>query len=154
MILNATPEGGFSIFKLIHTFISATFLVIAVWLFIRSFQGVLKSKPYRKLDKYLSFGFIASLYLQLVFGLILFSNLGSTMGYNYLSADSSVKIVSKRLWPVEHIVLMLFALLIANLGLIISLSTKSDRRKYMNTIIYYSISLALIIFSLAAIYLF
>ena len=154
MILDVAPEGGFSIFKVIHTFISITFLLIAIWLFVRSFKGIAKKLKYQKLDKYLSFGFIASLYLQLVFGLILFSNLGSTMGYNYLSADNSVKIVSKRLWPVEHIVLMLFALLIANLGLIITLSTKSDRRKYMNTLIYYSISLALIIFSLCAIYLF
>ena len=154
MVLDVAPKGGFSIFKLIHTFISITFLFIAIWLFVRSLKGIAKKLKYQKLDKYLSFGFIASLYLQLVFGLILFSNLGSKMGYNYLSADNSVKVVSKRLWPVEHIVLMLFALLIANLGLIITLSTKSDRRKYMSTIIYYSISLGLIIFSLCVIYLF
>jgi len=145
---------GFSVLKLMHMAISLTFLVLTVWIFIRSYKGIVKKKPYIRIDKLLSFGFIISLYLQLIFGLILFSNLGSENGYNYLTIDQSAKIVSKRLWPIEHIVLMLFALLIANLGLIISLSTKSDRRKYMNTIIYYSFSLALIIFSLAAIYLF
>jgi hypothetical protein len=75
------------------------------------------------------------------------------MGYNYLSADNTMKIVSKRLWPVEHIVLMLFALLIANLGLIISLNTKSDKSKFRTILIYYSISILLIGFSLSAIYL-
>ena len=145
---------GFSVLKLMHMAISLTFLVLTVWIFIRSYNGIVKKKPYIRIDKLLSFGFIISLYLQLIFGLILFSNLGSDKGYNYLTIDQSAKIVSKRLWPIEHIVLMLFALLIANLGLIISANTKSDLSKHKNTLLYYSISLALIVFSLCAIYLF
>lgn len=154
MILLAIPEGGFSIIKILHISISLTFLVIAVWLFIRIYKGIYKGNSYDKIDKFLSFGFIISLYLQLIFGLILFSNLGSENGFNYLSNENSMRLVAKRLWPIEHIVLMLFALFIANLGLIISINTKSDRRKYINIIIYFSISLLLIIFSLCAIYLF
>ena len=154
MSLNVYLDGGFSIFKIAHILISITFLICAIWLFIRSFRGVFKEKPYYRIDKLLSFGFIITLYLQLIFGIILFSNLGSNTGYNYLSIDNTVKIVSKRLWPIEHIVLMLFALLIANLGLIISINTLSDKRKHWNIIIYYSISLLLIIFSLGVIYLF
>ena len=150
MILNMNPEGGFSIFKILHTLISLTFLVIAIWLFIRSYKGIFKEKAYTRLDKLLSFGFIISLYLQLIFGLILFSNIESNTGYNYLSTENSMRFLSKRLWPVKHVVLMLFALLIANLGLIISLNTKSDRSKHKNTLLYYSISILLIIFSLFA----
>ncbi len=147
-------ETSFAVIKIIHMIISATFLVIAVWLFIRSINGFFKNKSYLKFDKYLSYGYIISLYLQLIFGLILFSNLGSNLGYNYLGDAHSMMVVSKRLWPVEHIVLMLFALFIANLGLIISLNSKSDKNKHKNTIIYYFISLLLIFFSLSAIYLF
>lgn len=113
---------------------SLSFLFFAVWLFIRSVKGIIKQKSYTKTDKILSYCFIIALYLQLVFGFILFSNLGSEMGFNYQSADSSLKMVSKRLWPIEHIVMMLFALFIANLGLIITLNTKSDRRRFYNTI--------------------
>ena len=144
---------GFSLIKIIHIIVSITFIIIAIWLFVRTIKGIYNKLKFSRLDKYLSFGFIISLYLQLVFGLILFSNLGSTMGYNYLSADNTMKIVSKRLWPVEHIVLMLFALLIANLGLIISLNTKSDKSKFRTIMIYYSIAVLLIGFSLGAIYL-
>lgn len=154
MMLIMSLQGGYSIIKMLHIFISVTFLIIAIWLFIRSFRGYFYNKTYTNFDKLLSFGFIISFYLQLIFGIILFSNLGSNMEYNYLSADNSIKIVSKRLWPVEHIVLMIFALIIANLGLIITINTKSDISKHKNTIIYYSISLLLIIFSLCAIYLF
>jgi hypothetical protein len=154
MILDMNAEGGFPIIKILHIIISISFLVIAIWLFFRSYKGIFKAQPFIHLDKLLSFGFIISLYLQLIFGLILFSNLGSESGFNYLSAERSMTIVSKRLWPIEHIVLMLFSLFIANLGLIISLNTKSDRRKYINLISYFSISVSLIIFSLCAIYLF
>jgi hypothetical protein len=144
--------SAYSIIKLFHTFVSATFLLIAIWLFIRTIHGLIKEKPYKRLDKYLSFGFIIGLYLQFIFGLILFSNLLSGMGYSYISADHTTKMVSKRLWPVEHIVLMIFALVIANLGLIISLKTKSDQGKRKNILIYYSFALCLILFSLFAIY--
>lgn len=144
--------SAYSVIKLFHTFVSATFLLIAIWLFIRSINGLIKDKPFKRLDKYLSFGFIISLYLQFIFGLVLFSNLLSGMGYSYISADHTTKIVSKRLWPVEHIVLMIFALVIANLGLIISLKTKSDKGKRKNILIYYSFALCLILFSLFAIY--
>lgn len=144
----------FPIIKLFHIIISLSFLLIAIWLFVRSIKGLYNKSSYTRIDKLLSYGFIISLYLQLIFGLVLFSNLGSEMGFNYLGADHAVKVVSKRLWPVEHIVMMIFALFIANLGLIISINTKSEKRKYMNTIIYYSISMVLILFSLSAIYLF
>lgn len=128
-----------------------TTVLIAIWLFTRSIYRIIKQKPYIKLDKQLAYGFIITLYLQFTFGIVLFSNLFSGMGYNYMSADNSMKIVSKRLWPVEHIVLMIFALVIANLGLFISLKTKSDKGKYKNILVYYSFSLLLIIFTLFAI---
>jgi hypothetical protein len=147
-MLHLSIISAYSVIKLFHTFVSVTFLLIAIWLFIRSFNGIFKDKAYTRLDKFLSYGFIIGLYLQFIFGLILFSNLLSSMGYSYISADQSMKIVSKRLWPVEHIVLMIFALVIANLGLIISLKTKSDKGKRKNILIYYSFALCLILFSL------
>ncbi len=149
-MLDINHEGGFSIFKILHTLISLTFLVIAIWLFIRSYNGIYNDKAYTRKDKLLSFGFIISLYLQLIFGLFLFSNIDSYSGVNYLTEENSMKFLSKRLWPVEHIVLMLFALLIANLGLIISLNTKSDINKHKHTFIYYAIAMLLIFYSLLA----
>jgi hypothetical protein len=153
MFLQVNLIVGFSIIKLLHMSTSVTFLVITIWLYIRSFNGIFKDKPYMRLDKILSYGFIISLYLQLIFGVILFSNLESDTGFNYLSADKSLKIVSKRLWPLEHIVLMLFALIIANLGLFITINSRSDKSKYRYSLIYYSVSILLIIFSLCIIYL-
>lgn len=153
MILNLDFVNGYYIVKLIHSFISFTFLVFALWIVIRSVHGIVKSKAYSKLDKFLSYGFIISLYLQLIFGLILFSNMGSTQGYSYPVALTG-DMASKRMWPIEHIVLMLFALFIANLGLIISLKTSDDKDKHQKILIYYVIAILLIALSLSFNYFF
>lgn len=154
MILNFDLSNWHGIFKLLHSIISVTLLLISFWVIMRSVQGVIKNKAYKKLDKFLSFAFIVNLYLQLIFGLILFSNLGSSSANGYLGRDLASDMVSKRLWPIEHIVLMLFALFIANLGLIISIKSNVDRDKHQKILIYYMVSLFMIALSLSVNYFF
>ena len=138
--------------KVIHYIVSVTFLIFAILLIIRAIRGIVKKTEYGKIDKFLSYAFIVNLYLQLIFGLILFSNLGSGNDFNYLGANDSLKLVSKRLWPVEHIVLMLFALFIANLGLINSSKTQKSTGKFKKVLFFYMLSIVLIAFSLFSIY--
>lgn len=147
-------QSGFYIIKLLHYIISGAFLLTAIILIIRSVLGIIKKSAYTLIDKILSSALIINLYLQLIFGLILFSNLGSSLGYDYVSADGGVKMVSKRLWPIEHIVLMIFALLIANLGFIFSNKSQESLAKHKRVLIYYCISIIMIATSLSSIYLF
>jgi hypothetical protein len=123
-------------------------------LIYRSIIGIIKGSKYTFFDKILSSAFIVDLYLQLIFGLILFSNLGSKLGYDYVSADGKVSVVAKRFWPIEHIVLMIFALFIANLGFILSNKSNDNKSKYKKVLIYYCLSILLIAYSLGAIYFF
>ena len=149
MILSLDLSSTTHVIRYIHVIITATFIVNAIWLIIRSFLGVIKDKPFLGIDKFLSYAFIINLYFQLIFGFILFANLATPMGYDYLNADGAVKTISSRLWPIEHIILMLFALFISNLGLI--LSHKSQTGKHKKILIYYSVSILLIIISLSAV---
>ena len=64
--------------------------------------------------------------------------------------EGALKLASKRFWPIEHIVLMLFALLIANLGLIFSSQSTLDKEKHKKVLIYYMIALIMIAVSLGA----
>jgi len=150
MILNFVILESSNLMKSLHTVISITFAVIAIWLVIRSVRGIRYKIPYIALDKYLAYGFIITLYLQLIFGLILFANPGTSVSEN-TGVEGALKLASKRFWPIEHIVLMLFALLIANLGLIFSNNTKTDKDKHMKILIYYMITLIMIAVSLGAI---
>lgn len=150
MILKFEALDGYQLIKLVHTIISVTFLIIAVWLFIRSVRGIRKNYPYTRLDKFLSYGFIINLYLQLVFGLILFTNHSSIIDPEYSSAAGAAKIATNRFWPIEHIVLMLFALFIANLGLILSNQSNISKVKHRKVLIYYAIAIGMIAISLSA----
>ncbi len=148
MILNLVVLESSHVMKNLHTIISGSFAIIAVWLVIRSARGIALGKSYLTLDKYLSYGFIITLYLQLIFGLILFANPDSAG--NNAGMEGAMKLASKRFWPIEHIVLMLFALLIANLGLIFSNSSSIDKDKHRKVLVYYMIALIMIAVSLSA----
>uniref|UniRef100_UPI0032177EEB hypothetical protein n=1 Tax=uncultured Draconibacterium sp. TaxID=1573823 RepID=UPI0032177EEB len=137
--------------KVVHYIISVSFLFFTVLLVARSFRGIAKNLAYTRFDKFLAVAFIVALYLQLILGLFLFTNLGTGLDFHYMPGDGS-DMVSKRLWPVEHIVLMLFALFIANLGLIFSFQTRQSQSRFKKILIYYSISVVLIVFSLLSIY--
>jgi len=151
MILNLEIVDSYSIIKHVHAVISGAFLIIALWLIIRSIRGIIKNHAYTGLDKFLSYGFIINLYLQLIFGLILFSNHNSTVNDNFSSAEGALKMASNRFWPIEHIVLMLFALFIANLGLILSNQSLSGKEKHKKILTYYVVALLMIAISLIAI---
>ncbi|MCE4565631.1 hypothetical protein INQ51_15030 [Maribellus sp. CM-23] len=138
--------------KIVHYVVSVSFLVFAVLLVYRSVSGIRQKRKFSTFDKFLSYAFIINLYLQLIFGIILFTGLGTDAGLNYMGIEEGAEKVSKRLWPVEHIVLMLFALFIANLGLISSLKTQDSKGRYRKVLIYYLLSIFLIAFSLISIY--
>ncbi|WP_321371689.1 hypothetical protein [uncultured Draconibacterium sp.] len=137
--------------KIVHDIVSVSFLLFAVTLIFRSVRGIRNHLPYAKTDKFVAIAFIVALYVQLIFGLVMFTNLGSGFDFQYIP-DETTNMVSKRLWPVEHIVLMLFALFIANLGLIASFLTKQSRSRFIKILVYYSIAVVLIAISLLSIY--
>ena len=148
---NFEVSDVYQLIKMIHTIISVAFLIIAVWLLVRSVQGIRKDNPYTGFDKFLSYGFIINLYLQLIFGLFLFSNHGSAIDHDYSNVEGTLKMASNRFWPIEHIVLMLFALFIANMGLVFSNKSLLSKEKHKKILIYYAIAIIMITISLSAI---
>jgi hypothetical protein len=147
------PIGAYKIALVIHYISSGSFMLIALFLIFRNIRGIINKLPYLKTDKVLAYLFIINLYVQLFLGIILFTNL-SVFGYEYHASSGGVVEASKRLWPVEHIVLMLFALFIANLGLILSNKSSKAATKHRQILIYYLIAIFLIGISLASIYWF
>jgi len=153
MTLAAVIFSDHQLIKSIHTVISGTFLVTATWLFFRTLRGYFQNLPYSRIDKVLSYTFIINLYLQLIFGLLLMVSPSALAGPEIVNPDITMKLVTNRFWPIEHIVLMLFALFIANLGLIFSSSTQISREKHRKVLIYYTISVLMIGLSLSTTYL-
>jgi len=121
-----------------------------MWLFYRSIKGYLKNWDYSRLDKILSYTFIVNLYLQLIFGFLLMISKAIVPAPDVAGQDVTMRMASNRFWPIEHIVLMLFALFIANLGLIFSNNAQANREKFRKVMVYYAIAIILIVLSLGS----
>lgn len=150
MTLAILLDNEHQLIRHVHSVISVMFLVVAVWLFYRSVKGYIRNWEYTRLDKVLSYAFIVNLYLQLIFGFFLMVSKATGPAQELASPETTLKMATNRFWPLEHIVLMLFALFIANLGLIFSNNTQVNREKFRKVLVYYAISIILIVLSLGS----
>ncbi len=129
----------------IHTLLSIIFVIISVTSVIRFYLGWSKKIDFTKYDKLLAKAFLGTLYLQMLMGVYLF--------YTRLSATIIIlnNSLENRFWPVEHFFVMFFSILTAQLGYVYANNLKGSVKKFKTLIIYYSISLVLVIFSLSMI---
>ena len=126
----------------IHTFLSVIFVIISVTSVIRFYLGWSKKLDFTKYDNWLAKALLVTLYLQMLMGVYLF--------YTKLSAKIVIQnnSLDDRFWPVEHFFVMFFSILTAQLGYVYAKNLKSSEKKFKTLIIYYSISLVLVMFSL------
>ena len=129
----------------IHTSLSVIFVILSVTSVIRFYFGWSKKLEFTKYDKLLAKALLVTLYLQMFMGIYLF----------YIRLSGTIVIqnnsLENRFWPVEHFFVMFFSILTAQLGYVYAKNLKASEKKFQTLIIYYSISLVLVIFSLAMI---
>ena len=130
----------------IHTLLSVIFVIISVASVIRFYLGWSNKLDFTKYDNLLAKALLVTLYLQMLMGVYLF--------YTRLSATVIIQnnSLEDRFWPVEHFFVMFFSILTAQLGYVYAQNLKASETKFKTLIIYYSISLVLVIFSLSMIF--
>ena len=129
----------------IHTLLSGLFLILSILSVVRFYLGWKRSYEFTKYDDWLALALLVTLYLQMLMGVYLFYvRLSETIVIQDNSLDN-------RFWPVEHFFVMFFSILTAQLGYVYAKNLKKAEAKFRTLIIYYSISLVLVIFSLAMI---
>lgn len=132
----------------LHIVVSFVFLLLAITVLIRSITGWIRSKTYKSADNYLSVGLIIFLYFQLISGILLYFFLRPQLTDANLSLAEVNKRSTLQFWAIEHLALMLFAIMLAQLGRLFIQRTKNDRVKYKNTSFYYGISFVLALISI------
>lgn len=126
-----------------HTSTSVIFLISAVFSLIRYYTGWQKKLTFTKYDKLLATILLTTLYIQMFIGVYLF----------YTKLNGKVFILNNslenRFWPVEHLLVMFFAIIIAHIGYVYS--NNINNNKFKALAIYYTASLILVLFSLGMI---
>lgn len=122
----------------IHIWTSVLFMVISIVLSIIVTRGYfLKKELYGKPCIYLENSFILLLYLGLVLGFLLYFIMEPANKYAIQSAAEVNRILSLRFWSIEHFSVMLFALILAQIGKIFTSRSISHHAKFKYAMIYY-----------------
>lgn len=122
----------------IHIWTSLLFVVISIVLTFRVTKGYFQKKEhYSKTCIYLENSFIILLYLGLILGFLLYFFMEPANKYVVKSVADVNRILSLRFWSVEHFSVMLFALILAQIGKIFTSKSINHLLKFKYAMIYY-----------------
>lgn len=124
----------------IHNIMRWVVLIVGVIAAVKALLGWLGSRPWEGLDNRLGLIFTVTMDIQLLLGVLLyfvwspitrsaFSDFGAAM------ADADV-----RFWAVEHIFIMVIAVVFAHLGRGLSRRSDSDRKKHQWAAIFFTLA--------------
>ncbi len=126
----------YSIFINIHVWASILFSLTAVILCLYYTKSIITAEEFSKTHLFLENLFIVLLYFGLILGIIL---------YFFIRPDENVQItieqaratMSSRFWSIEHFSVMLFALMLAQIGKIFTVRSTLSKDKLKYALFYY-----------------
>lgn len=135
---------GFDVLVAIHNLLRWVVMVAAVAAIGGAWHGVVKKREWKKGDRIRTVVFVASMHLQLLLGLLLyiqsplvraaFDDPGAAMGERQF-----------RFFFVEHITLMILAVVVVQLGSILAKRADQDFSKHKRAAICFTIGLVLVL---------
>lgn len=135
----------YDIFLFLHSWIRWVVLLLAMSVIIKSFLGWKGKKHYGKGDNTLSASFMGFMHLQLLIGLVLYFFLSPVTQAVFTDFGGAMKEASQRYWAVEHILVMIIAVVIAQIGRTKSKKGGSSASKFKTATIYYMIALIIML---------
>ena len=123
-----------------HIWVSILFIVISVWVCVKSLRGLIYRLIYTKTNRRLEILFIILLYISSIQGMILYFFLDPQNKPKMLSYEEALKNSELRFWVIEHFCIMLFALFLSHIGLIFTSKKIPDFHKYKYASFYYGIA--------------
>jgi uncharacterized membrane protein len=131
----------------IHSWTRWLVLILALVAILKALSGWFGNKPFEKQDNILGASFVGSMHLQLLLGLLLYF-VWSPMGLNAISTmgmGAVMKNADARYWAIEHISVMILAVILAQVGRSLSKKAPTDLQKHKKSAIFYSIALVLVL---------
>ncbi|MBN2616624.1 MAG: hypothetical protein JXR71_13105 [Bacteroidales bacterium] len=131
----------------IHIWSSVLFMLVSLVFSVLLFVGIVKKSEYSAKYVWLENSFIGLLYLGLFLGITLYFMMPADK-YFIHSADQVSHVLSLRFWSIEHFSVMLFAVLLAQIGKIFTVKSYSAESKFKYALFYYGFATALTLTSM------
>lgn len=131
----------------LHSIVRWAVVIFGVLAVIRAFMGWIGGRQWQSLDDRLGLGFTVALDINLLLGLLLYfispitrsamGDFGAAMGDRGL-----------RFFAVEHVVLMLAAIVLAHIGRARSKKATDDRSKFKRAAIFFALALLAVLLAI------
>ena len=138
----------YSILNTLHSYNRYLLLVAILFLLYRSITGWLGKKPYEKADNAVGAATLGLTHLQLLLGLLLYVTSPRTQAA-FADMGAAMKDSILRYFAVEHMVAMLIAVVLIQMGRTLSKKAVDDNTKHRKVAIYTGVALLIILISLA-----
>ncbi|MFK7954298.1 MAG: hypothetical protein AB8B73_15715 [Ekhidna sp.] len=131
----------YNFFLHLHSGLRWLVLLVAIVVVLKSLVGLFGGSKYSKFDSIIAPAYVGLMDLQLLAGLILYFFLSPfTSDFSFNMSDDVI-----RFWAVEHLALMLFAVVAAHVGRSISKKTDDAQVKFRFQSIFFGMSLILML---------
>ena len=135
----------YQLFNSLHSYLRWILLLLLVIVVVKALLGWLGKKPFEKLDNTLSVSLLGATHLQALLGLILYFFLSPITQSAFGDFGAAMKDKYLRFYAVEHLTIMLLAVVMIQLGRTLSKKAIGDQSKHKKLLIYTAIGLVLVL---------
>lgn len=133
----------------LHSYNRYLILAALVFVLYRAYSGWLGRKPFEKPDNTASLVLLILAHLQLLIGLIMYAFTSTWTQMAFANFGAAMKDPMQRYFAVEHILAMIIAIALIQLGRTFSKKATNDTEKHRKLAVYTSIALLIIVGTLA-----
>lgn len=126
----------FTTLLIVHNLLRWVVIALALAAIGQGIVGLVTGERYVARHRLANLGFISTLHLQVVLGLVFYFGLSPMMSQTiWPDFGAAMKVGALRFWAVEHIAGMLLGAVVATVGSALARRAKRDRRKHLATVV-------------------
>lgn len=132
----------------IHSYLRWILVFLSIMVIGRAFTGWFRKKQWTATDRRLGLIFTIGVDLQLLIGLILYIFLSPTTKAAFQNFGGAMSDPVMRYWTVEHIVLMVVAVVLMHVGQVLAKRAKDDTAKHQRVAIFFGLAILMILLNI------
>ena len=129
----------------IHNILRWLVLIFGVLAVLRAYFGWFGKKPWSNLDNRLGLGYTSTIDLQLLLGLLLYFFFSPITKSAFQDFGAAMADADLRFFAVEHLFMMIIAVVLAHIGRSRSRKAGTDNGKHKQAAIFFTLSLLVIL---------
>lgn len=132
----------------IHNILRWIVLVLAVVALLQAYIGWIGKREYSELDRKAGVFFSVSLDIQVFLGILLYVFLSPITRTAFQDFSTAMTIPEIRFFAVEHILMMILAVILVHVGMILTKKATSDVSKFRRAATWYSLAFLVVIMAI------